>query len=116
MSNIIVKDFNRSVTIEIDGCGIINYKPISTIKPTIQEDKFPNIDKLQLELALFDKLDEEVKEFKDSFLHKNELEEAFDIIQIVYNILDLKGFSKSDIQEGIRAHNEKLENRGWRFK
>lgn len=79
------------------------------IKPTIQE-KYLDLRKL------YDKLDEEVLEFKISSDYNNIIEEALDVIQMTYNILYSRGIKMNDVEKGIEVHNEKLRLRGWKFK
>ena len=41
------------------------------------------------------------------------LEEGFDVIQSVLSYWDTVGITKDEMFEGLKKHNEKLENRGW---
>ena len=62
------------------------------------------------------KLYEEVEEFRDALYSNNKadiLEEGFDVIQSVISLIDMKGLTTDEIYEGLKVHNEKLENRGW---
>ena len=41
------------------------------------------------------------------------LGEGFDVIQSVLSYWDTVGITKDEMFEGLKKHNEKLENRGW---
>lgn len=61
---------------------------------------------------------EEAQEFLDESYEADinidaTLEEGFDVIQSVLSYWDTVGITKDEIFEGLKKHNEKLENRGW---
>lgn len=61
---------------------------------------------------------EESQEFLEESYNENinidaTLEEGFDVIQSVLSYWDTVGITKDEMFEGLKKHNEKLENRGW---
>ena len=61
---------------------------------------------------------EESQEFLEESYNENinidaTLEEGFDVIQSVLSYWDTVGITKYEMFEGLKKHNEKLENRGW---
>ena len=65
------------------------------------------------------KLDEEYEEFFSSIeFDDNEgtLEEFYDVIQVMVNILDKVGITTKEIESAYFKHHRKLLGRGWEFK
>ena len=65
------------------------------------------------------KLDEEYEEFLSSieFIdNDNALEEFYDVIQVMVNILDKMGITTKEIESAYFKHHRKLLDRGWEFK
>lgn len=65
--------------------------------------------------AMF-KLKEEVEEFQEAVEEENDthiLEEGFDIIQSVISYLSIRGFTKDEISDALKKHNQKLDDRCW---
>ena len=65
------------------------------------------------------KLDEEYEEFLSSieFIdNDNALEEFYDVIQVMVNILDKMGITTKEIENAYFKHHRKLLDRGWEFK
>ena len=65
------------------------------------------------------KLDEEYEEFLSSieFIdNDNALEEFYDVIQVMVNILDKIDISTKEIESAYFKHHRKLLDRGWEFK
>ena len=46
----------------------------------------------------------------------NAIEEFYDVIQVMINIMDMLNIPVEDIEEGQIKHKDKLINRGWKFK
>lgn len=61
------------------------------------------------------KLLEEVDEVLFPRDRENELEESLDIVQLLVNKIAWN-YSKEEIEEGLKKHNEKLNSRGWKLK
>ena len=79
-------------------------------------NKFPILDISKISLVEeVDKLSEETHEFINAISNNDEdnmIEEAFDIFQVVINILDrYKLIDKLD--DGLQDHIKKLVSRGW---
>ena len=65
------------------------------------------------------KLDEEYEEFLSSIEfvdNDNALEEFYDVIQVMVNILDKMDITSKEIESGYFKHHRKLLDRGWEFK
>ena len=65
------------------------------------------------------KLDEEYEEFLSSieFIdNDNALEEFYDVIQVMVNILDKVDINTKEIESAYFKHHRKLLDRGWEFK
>lgn len=82
----------------------------------------------------YEKFDEKTKEFKDAlyeyFTYKNSdidsyeivdkkdhvIEECFDVIQVMWNLIDRINITKDKRQEAYVKHIEKMIERGWSIK
>ena len=65
------------------------------------------------------KLDEEYEEFLSAVEfsdNENLLEEFYDVIQVMVNILDKVDINTKEIESGYFKHHRKLLDRGWEFK
>ena len=65
------------------------------------------------------KLDEEYEEFLSAIEfvdNDNALEEFYDVIQVMVNILDKMGINTKEIESAYFKHHRKLLDRGWEFK
>ena len=65
------------------------------------------------------KLDEEYEEFLSAIEFAdddNALEEFYDVIQVMVNILDKVGITTKEIESAYFKHHRKLLDRGWEFK
>ena len=65
------------------------------------------------------KLDEEYEEFLSAIEfvdNDNALEEFYDVIQVMVNILDKMGINSKEIESAYFKHHRKLLDRGWEFK
>ena len=65
------------------------------------------------------KLDEEYDEFLSSIEFAdddNALEEFYDVIQVMVNILDKIDINTKEIESAYFKHHRKLLDRGWEFK
>ena len=65
------------------------------------------------------KLDEEYEEFFSSIEFADDdgtLEEFYDVIQVMVNILDKVGITTKEIESAYFKHHRKLLGRGWEFK
>ena len=65
------------------------------------------------------KLDEEYEEFFSSIEFADDagtLEEFYDVIQVMVNILDKVGITTKEIESAYFKHHRKLLDRGWEFK
>ena len=65
------------------------------------------------------KLEEECDEFLSAIEFAdddNALEEFYDVIQVMVNILDKVGITTKEIESAYFKHHRKLLNRGWEFK
>ena len=65
------------------------------------------------------KLDEEYEEFLSAIEfvdNENALEEFYDVIQVMVNILDKMGITSKEIESAYFKHHRKLLDRGWEFK
>ena len=65
------------------------------------------------------KLDEEYDEFLSSIEfvdNENALEEFYDVIQVMVNILDKIDTTSREVEGGYFKHHRKLLDRGWEFK
>lgn len=75
--------------------------------------KFLDIDKLPDEKGQIIKVIEELHEFLNATGDENQIEEFYDLVQSVLNLLQIRGFSLEEIQEAEQKHIEKLKKRGW---
>ena len=65
------------------------------------------------------KLEEECDEFLSAIEFAdddNALEEFYDVIQVMVNILDKVGITNKEIESDYFKHHRKLLDRGWEFK
>ena len=65
------------------------------------------------------KLDEEYEEFLSAIEfvdNENALEEFYDVIQVMVNILDKIDINTKEIESAYFKHHRKLLDRGWEFK
>ena len=65
------------------------------------------------------KLEEEYEEFLSAVEfsdNENLLEEFYDVIQVMVNILDKVDINTKEIESGYFKHHRKLLDRGWEFK
>ena len=65
------------------------------------------------------KLDEEYEEFLSAIEFAdddNALEEFYDVIQVMVNIMDMLEISTKEIESAYFKHHRKLLDRGWEFK
>ena len=65
------------------------------------------------------KLDEEYEEFFSSIEFADDdgtLEEFYDVIQVMVNILDKVDITTKEIESAYFKHHRKLLDRGWEFK
>ena len=65
------------------------------------------------------KLDEEYEEFLSAVEfsdNENLLEEFYDVIQVMVNILDKVDITTKEIESAYFKHHRKLLDRGWEFK
>lgn len=78
--------------------------------------KFPvlNTDKYSI-LTEYSKLTEEVQEFIGAPNKENLVEEFYDIIQVLVNIMD-KNNLIDELQKGLDTHIEKMKAREWDIK
>lgn len=71
----------------------------------------------KLELAFFvDKLKEEFREVIAAYKNKDDdnfLEELFDLVQVITDILAKLELSENNLQKAIEMHNSKLKSRGF---
>lgn len=81
----------------------------TSIRPTIQSTEMNSI-------GLRDKLQEELLELLNANSKENFIEEWFDVVQVLVNYADYLKVSSDDLKAGIKIHNEKLLDRGWKFK
>lgn len=58
---------------------------------------------------------EEAIEFLDAYNDENCIEEFYDVLQVMINILDKKGLLIK-LNKGLDKHIQKLEGRGWKIK
>ena len=68
---------------------------------------------------LLGKLDEEYEEFLSAVEfsdNENLLEEFYDVIQVMVNILDKIDINTKEIESAYFIHHRKLLDRGWEFK
>lgn len=68
---------------------------------------------------LIDKLDEEHDEFINAiefYDYDNILEEFYDMVQVMVNILDKMDITTKEIESAYFKHHRKLLDRGWEFK
>ena len=68
---------------------------------------------------LLGKLDEEYEEFLSEVEfsdNENLLEEFYDVIQVMVNILDKIDINTKEIENAYFKHHRKLLDRGWEFK
>ena len=68
---------------------------------------------------LMEKFEEEYEEFTigvETFDYENILEEFYDIVQVMVNIMDMLEISTKDIESAYFKHHRKLLDRGWEFK
>lgn len=66
-------------------------------------------------LTEYAKLTEEVQEFIGSPDKENLIEEFYDVIQVLVNIID-KNNLLNELPKGLDLHIEKLKKRGWNIK
>lgn len=86
---------------------------------------FPILDTSEIEFEIeLEKLKEETEELLGAVIKyktnefeliDNVIEEGYDVIQVVVNIIDRLGLIDY-MQEGLERHIEKLKGRGWKFK
>ena len=78
----------------------------------------------RVSFPILDKLKEETEELLGAAIKyktneivtiDNVIEESYDVIQVVVNIIDRLGLMDY-MQEGLEKHIEKLKGRGWEFK
>lgn len=81
----------------------------TNIRATIQKDW------VEVE-HLINKLNEEVLEFIKAESKENAIEEFWDVVQCLINIIDYLEIDDESLREGMKIHNEKLLKRGWEFK
>ena len=62
-----------------------------------------------------EKLVEEVIEFIDAYDDDNCIEEFYDVLQVMINIMNMKGILYK-MNTGLEDHIKKLEGRGWNIK
>ena len=65
------------------------------------------------------KLDEEYEEFLSAIEfadNENIIEEFYDVIQVMVNILDKIDTTSREVEGGYFKHHRKLLDRGWEFK
>ena len=65
------------------------------------------------------KLDEEYEEFLSAIEfsdNENLLEEFYDVIQVMVNILDKVDINTKEVEGAYFKHHRKLLDRGWKFK
>ena len=65
------------------------------------------------------KLEEEYDEFLSAIEfadNENIIEEFYDVIQVMVNILDKVGITNKEIESAYFKHHRKLLDRGWEFK
>lgn len=78
--------------------------------------KFPILDISKISLVEeLDKLTEETHEFINAIVNNDEdnmIEEFFDVIQVMANILHRYELTDK-LDEGLKIHIEKLKSRGW---
>ena len=74
-----------------------------------------NLDVGELMLKFEEECDEFLSaiEFADN---DNALEEFYDVIQVMVNILDKVGITTKEIESAYFKHHRKLLDRGWEFK
>ena len=74
-----------------------------------------NLDVGELMLKFEEECDEFLSaiEFADD---NNALEEFYDVIQVMVNILDKMGITTKEIESAYFKHHRKLLDRGWEFK
>ena len=68
---------------------------------------------------LMEKFEEEYEEFLSAIEFANDdnaLEEFYDVIQVMVNIMDMLEISTKDIESAYFKHHRKLLDRGWKFK
>ena len=68
---------------------------------------------------LMEKFEEEYEEFLSAIEFAdddNALEEFYDVIQVMVNILDKVGITTKEIESAYFKHHRKLLERGWEFK
>ena len=63
-----------------------------------------------------DKILEELTEFLIPTSPENQIEEYYDVIQAITNLLQLRGYTKTEIIRGQAKHLKKLKSRGVKFK
>lgn len=66
-------------------------------------------------LTEYSKLKEEVQEFIGAPTKENLVEEFYDVIQVLLNIMD-KNNLIDELQKGLDRHIDKLKSRGWDIK
>lgn len=68
---------------------------------------------------LMEKFEEEYEEFViavESFDYENVLEEFYDVVQVMVNIMDMLEITTKEIESAYFKHHRKLLDRGWEFK
>ena len=112
-----------------------NTKSCGCLKKEIREFRkvdsfiFPVLDTSNETIVTeYEKLLEEIEELKEAILvhtgsiedinknKENLIEESFDVIQVIINLLDKLGISSKDKQEAYKKHVEKMIERGWDVK
>lgn len=80
------------------------------------DNKFPvlNTEEYSI-LTEYSKLTEEVQEFIGAPTKENLIEEFYDVIQVLVNIMD-KNNLLSELPKGLDEHINKLKCRGWDIK
>ena len=81
----------------------------------IKKNKFPVLDvsKKSMDTEI-SKFVEECTEFIDAYNDDNCIEEFFDVMQVMVNILSKKGLLNK-LNTGLENHNKKIRSRGWKI-
>lgn len=129
--NIVIVRANNLKTGNTKSCGC--YRKEVMLKKN--KFTFPVLDISGISITEeYEKFDEETKEFKDAlyeyFTYKNSdidsyeivdkkdhvIEECFDVIQVMWNLIDRINITKDKRQEAYVKHIEKMIERGWSIK
>ena len=129
--NVVIVRANNLKTGNTKSCGC--YRREIMLKKN--KFAFPVLDTSGISITEeYEKFDEEAKEFKDAlyeyFTYKNSdldsyeivdkkdhvIEECFDVIQVMWNLIDRINISKDKRQEAYVKHIEKMIERGWSIK